>query len=53
MLGPEAGESAMLCWGKAADGQLGLGEGGANEEVVLVPKENPFFTRQGTSGQYG
>lgn len=43
----------MLCWGKASDGELGLGgpEGGHEEEVVLLPKENPFFAGRESAGQ--
>lgn len=43
----------MLCWGKGTDGQLGLKEVASTEALVLVPKENPFFSRQGTVGQDG
>ncbi|XP_064173088.1 probable E3 ubiquitin-protein ligase HERC4 isoform X1 [Anguilla rostrata] len=34
----------MLCWGNASFGQLGLG--GIDEEVVLEPKDCPFFKGQ-------
>ena len=45
----------MLCWGRASEGQLGLGtpEGGRGleEEFVLQPKENRFFSGRGSTGQ--
>lgn len=31
----------MLCWGNASFGQLGLG--GIDDEIVLEPKDCPFF----------
>lgn len=44
----------MLCWGKASDGQLGLGgpeSGQGLEGLVLQPKENLFFSGRGGAVQ--
>lgn len=35
------GRSAMLCWGNASFGQLGLG--GIDEEIVVEPRKCEFF----------